>query len=110
VRLLIDENLSWKLIRDLSSVYPDPIHVRDVGLASADDSTIWAYARANALTIVTKDLDFHQRSFLHGAPPRVIWICRGNCSTAEVIEVLRSQYDVVRGFHENSEASFLVLG
>ena len=32
-------------------------------------------------TIVTKDADFRQRSFLLGPPPKVIWIGLGNCST-----------------------------
>jgi len=41
------------------------------------DAAVWAYALARGLTIVSKDADFHQRSFLHGAPPRAIWIRRG---------------------------------
>jgi predicted nuclease of predicted toxin-antitoxin system len=61
------------------------------------------------LTIVTKDADFHQRSFLLGPPPRVIWIRRGNCSTEEIIALLRQRRDSIGAFDRDSEAAFLVL-
>jgi len=70
VKLLFDQNLAWRLVRSLADLYPDSVHVRDVGLASADDAAVWEYAKENALTIVSKDGDFHQRSFLYGHPPR----------------------------------------
>jgi predicted nuclease of predicted toxin-antitoxin system len=59
VRLLFDENLSSRLVRLLADLYPDSVHVRDIGLASADDIAVWEYAKQNALTVVSKDADFH---------------------------------------------------
>jgi predicted nuclease of predicted toxin-antitoxin system len=64
VRLLFDQNLAPRLARSLADLYPDSAHVRDVGLANADDVAVWEYAKQNALAIVSKDADFHQRSFL----------------------------------------------
>ena len=109
MRLLFDQNLSWRIGRALADLYPQSVHVRDVGLASVDDAVVWDFARANGLTIVTKDADFHQRSFLYGAPPRVIWIRRGNCSTGEIIALLRNRQESIEAFDLNSEAAFLVL-
>ena len=109
MRLLFDQNLSWRLNRALAGQYPDAVHVREVGLATADDAEVWAYARANQLTIVTKDADFHQRSFLLGAPPKVIWIRRGNCSTNEIIEILRRQRMAIEAFDRDPEAAFVIL-
>jgi predicted nuclease of predicted toxin-antitoxin system len=37
VRLLFDENLSHRLVRELADVYPDSAHVRDVGLRGAEE-------------------------------------------------------------------------
>jgi predicted nuclease of predicted toxin-antitoxin system len=65
-----EQNLAWRLVRSLADLYPESVHVRDVGLASTDDAAVWEYAKENALTIVSKDGDFHQRSFLYGHPPR----------------------------------------
>lgn len=44
-----------------------------VGLRQADDTAIWEMARDESLCIVSKDLDFYQRSLLFGAPPKVIF-------------------------------------
>jgi predicted nuclease of predicted toxin-antitoxin system len=40
VKLLFDENLSYKLAHRLADVFPDSLHVRDVGLESADDPNV----------------------------------------------------------------------
>ena len=74
MKLLFDQNVSPRLVADLSDMYPGSVHVRDVGLARANDAAIWSYARDHGLTIVSKDSDFHQVSFLRGPPPKVIWI------------------------------------
>ncbi len=88
MRLLFDQNLSPRLKEALWDLYPESIHVRDVGLETADDSAIWTYAQEHDLVIVSKDSDFRQLSFVFGHPPRVIWVRRGNCSTSEIEAIL----------------------
>ncbi|MBZ5546083.1 MAG: DUF5615 family PIN-like protein, partial [Acidobacteriia bacterium] len=80
MKLLFDQNLSPRLVQALASVYPDSVHVRDCGLQHADDESVWEFAGRNGFTIVSKDSDFRQRSFLFGFPPKVIWVRLGNCS------------------------------
>lgn len=109
MRLLFDQNLSWRLTRALAEHFPQSIHVRDVELASADDAAVWEFARSNGLTIVTKDADFHQRSFVLGSPPRVVWIRRGNCSTDAIIDLLVQRRDKIEAFGRSAEAAFLVV-
>jgi len=89
VRLLFDQNLSPRLAARLADCFPGSEHVREAGLASADDATIWAYAAEHDLTIVSKDSDFHQRSLVEGPPPKVVWIQVGNCTTSDIEQVLR---------------------
>jgi predicted nuclease of predicted toxin-antitoxin system len=72
MKLLFDQNLSPRLVRLLADIYPESIHVREVGLHDADDSAIWQYAKAHGHAIVSKDSDFQQRSLLHGSPPKFI--------------------------------------
>lgn len=72
MKLLCDQNLSWRLCATLAADFPESLHVRDVDLSSAADDAVWEFARQNGLTIVTKDADFHQRSFVYGPPPRVV--------------------------------------
>ena len=109
VRLLFDQNLSSRLVRDLAVEYPGSVHVRTVGLDRADDAVIWEYAKVNELTIVTKDDDFRQRAFVHGAPPKVVWLQLGNCSTDEVSSALRANAAKLDAFDLNEAAALLVL-
>lgn len=76
MKLLFDENLSNRLFEALSKEFPGSTHVREVGLASADDRSVWEFARGNGFIIVSKDSDFHQLSFLLGPPPKVAWVRR----------------------------------
>ena len=109
MKLLFDENISPRLVAALSDVFPGSVHVRDVGLARATDAAIWAYARDRGLTILSKDSDFHQVSFLRGPPPKVIWIRRGNCSTVDIEALLRSNRNAILAFGVDEEAAFLAL-
>lgn len=110
MRFLFDQNLSPRLRDLLADLYPDIVHVGDVGLHTADDGTVWRYAAQNGLTIVSKDADFRQRSFLFGHPPKVVWLRQGNASTNGVEALLRSHYEDVASFAIDEDSSFLVLG
>ena len=109
MKLLFDENLSHKLVRLLADLFPDSILVREVGLKAADDPIVWEYAKNNDLMIVSKDSDMHQRSFVFGYPPKVVWVRLGNCSTSDVETLLRSQFAAIKAFYEDDYASFLSL-
>jgi predicted nuclease of predicted toxin-antitoxin system len=110
VRLLFDENLSHRLVRELADVYPDSAHVRDVGLRGAEDRRIWDYAAERDLLLTSKNTDFYQRSLVFGAPPKVIWLRIGNAPTLAIVELLRHRRPVIRSFYEDTEATFLPLG
>jgi predicted nuclease of predicted toxin-antitoxin system len=109
VKLLLDQNLSPRLARTLADVYPGITHVRDAGLQAADDDTVWAHAAEHGFVIVSKDADFHQRSFLLGHPPKVVWIRRGNCSTVEIEGILRSHEADLLAFARDEQEAFLAL-
>lgn len=109
MKLLFDENLSPKLPRRLADLFPDSSHVRDVNLKSAEDPVVWQYAQDKDFTIVSKDSDLHQRSFVLGHPPKLIWVRLGNCATRDVEELLRRNLLLITNFKDDSEASFLVL-
>lgn len=86
------------------------IHVRDVGLHTARDSEVWAYAAKRGLTIVSKDSGFNNFSFLFGAPPKVVWIRLGNCSTPDAESFLRERREEIVAFLGDTESAILVIG
>ena len=75
----------------------------------APDQEIWNRARDYSFAIVTKDSDFQQMSFLFGAPPKVIWIRRGNCSVKQTEEILRTNALRIEEFVRDEVAAYLVL-
>jgi predicted nuclease of predicted toxin-antitoxin system len=109
VKLLFDQNLSPTLVEHLADVYPDSVHVSDVGLDRALDREVWDYAHERELTVVTKDADFEEMSMLRGFPPHVVWIRRGNCTTREIENILRQNRDAVEQLHENPDAGVVEL-
>ena len=77
MKLLLDQNLSRKLVSHLADIFPGSSHVQFHGLPEADDGENWEFARVQAFCIVTQDADFADRSRLYGVPPKVIWLrCR----------------------------------
>jgi predicted nuclease of predicted toxin-antitoxin system len=109
VKLLFDENLSPQLVQALADVYPDSQHVHDLGLGASDDGDVWEYAKSHGFTVATKDLDFYKRSMRVGAPPKVIWIRSGNCSSAAVEMLLRNSHPALSRFADGEEGC-LILG
>lgn len=109
MKLLFDENLSPKLPRLLADLFPDSVHVRDVGMKATDDPVVWDYAKENDFMIVSKDVDMHDLSLVFGNPPKVVWLRLGNCSTRQVEELLRQDFDVIKLFYEDQDVSLLSL-
>jgi predicted nuclease of predicted toxin-antitoxin system len=109
VKLLFDENLSHKLSNRLADIFPNSVHVRDVGMKAMDDPLVWDYAKDNDFMIVSKDVDMHDLSLLYGNPPKVVWLRLGNCSTSDVENLLRRDFDVIKLFYEDKYVSLLAL-
>ena len=84
MKLLFDQNLSFKLCRQLADLFPGSSQVRLLGMQEADDHAIWDYAKANGFIIVSHDSDFAETAALHGPDPKVIWLRSGNQPTAAI--------------------------
>jgi len=109
MRLLFDQNLSPRLPRVLADLYPGSVHVRAAGLTEADDVEVWQYAGQHGLAIVSKDSDFQQRSFLLGAPPKVVWIRVGNCPVGTTEALLRTHSAAIHTFGQDETAALLII-
>lgn len=109
MKLLFDENLSPALPRRVADVFPNSVHVRDVGMKATDDPIVWDYAKDNDFMIVSKDADIHDLSLVFGNPPKVLWLRLGNCSTRQVEELLRRDFEVIKLFYKDNSLSLLAL-
>jgi predicted nuclease of predicted toxin-antitoxin system len=109
VKLLFDQNLSPSLSRLLAEIYPESVHVREIGMRDATDSEIWEYAKTNGFAIVSKDSDFQARSLLYGSPPKFVWLRVGNCPVKTIEELLRNNSTVIYTFAQDDSQSHLML-
>lgn len=70
MKLLFDQNLSYKLIDKLSDVFPGSSHVKFHDLSLTDDITIRNFALKEGFTIITQDSDFYDLAMLIGSPQK----------------------------------------
>jgi predicted nuclease of predicted toxin-antitoxin system len=88
MKLLFDQNISFRILQYLPEIFLDSQQVRTIGLENAADLKIWEYARKNGFTIITFDADFYDISLLKGHPPKIVWIRTGNITTTEIAECI----------------------
>jgi predicted nuclease of predicted toxin-antitoxin system len=109
MKLLFDQNLSFKLCQALTDLFPGSSQVRLLGLAEADDSVLWQHAKANAFALVTQDSDFADMAALYGHPPKVIWLRCGNQPTHVIEQLLRSHAQTIAAFELDTTATCLEI-
>ncbi len=109
MKLLFDENISFRIVKKLESVFPDCSHVKEHHLMQANDLEVRKFAKENGFTIVTRDSDFNDMSVLFGSPPQIIWLQLGNISTQNIADVLISKYNKIISFLNDSENDILIL-
>jgi len=98
MKLLFDQNISYRLIKKISDLYPDAKQVRELGLENATDIEIFEFAIKNTYTIVTFDSDFCDLNNLNEFPIKIIWLRTGNISTRNIEFIFRKKYDLIRSF------------
>lgn len=109
MKLLVDQNLPRSLVTHFSAEFPDSIHAASLALDQAPDESLWAKARDNDFTLITKDSDFQQLSFLLGPPPKVIWLRCGNSSVGQIVSLIRGNLPAIQSFKRNPAAALLTI-
>lgn len=95
MKLLLDENLSRRLVPFLQHDYPGSSQVVLLGMESASDTEVWQKARVDGYVIVTRDTDFQESSLVWGQPPKVIRLKTLNQSRAATLKVLIENRDAI---------------
>jgi predicted nuclease of predicted toxin-antitoxin system len=109
LKLLLDQNLSRKILPGIREQFPGSSHVVYVNLDTADDATIRRYAEAEGFTLVTKNTDMVDLCVVKGAPPKVLWLRIGNCTTDVVRRVLDANNERILRFEKSESQVVLSL-
>ena len=98
MKLLFDQNISFRVLKQIHSYFPEARHVKDFGLHYETDNSIWSFAKTNGFNIVTLDSDFYDLVTLKGHPPKVIWLRLGNTSSLSLARVFTDYHELIRQF------------
>ena len=109
MKLLFDQNISYRIVKRITSIYPDSEQVRRLGLENKTDREIWDFAREEQFSIVTFDSDFYDMSLLLGHPPKVIWLKIGNTTTENIESILNQKSSQIKAFIEDSDLRCLEI-
>jgi predicted nuclease of predicted toxin-antitoxin system len=108
MKLLLDQNISFRIVNKIQDLFPGSKQLRDLGLENSKDSFLWNYAKENNYCIVTFDGDFYDLGLIKGSSPKVIWLRLGNTSTQNIEIVLRKNFDLIKSFL--SDPTFSEIG
>ena len=109
MKLLLDQNLSRRLLAELELLFPDSTQVALCGLDTATDAVLWDFARQHGFAIVTKDSDFLELALMRGFPPKVVLLNLGNVSNQRVREVLLRQASAIQEFLQSDSQGILEI-
>jgi predicted nuclease of predicted toxin-antitoxin system len=109
IKILLDQNLSFKIKKEIKDVFSEVKHVSDTTLSDTDDLNIWRYAKINDFSIIKFDSDFIDISTIYGFPPKIIWLRMGNSTTVKVVQIIRNNQFLITEFLSNHENGCLEL-
>lgn len=109
MKILVDNNLSYRLIPKLNNIVSQSSHVQKHGLEKSDDKTVWHFAKENNFAILTKDADFDNIVAIEGCPPKIIKLNCGNKKTGWIIEMIEKHQSDIKNFLTQTEDCILII-
>jgi len=111
MKLLLDANVSCRLVSILKYHFGECIHVDDIPELEfpAKDTKIWQYARDNGYIVVTHDNDFNDLISVRGFPPKIIWLRTGNCPRKITADLLIRSKQAIEELLESAECGLLEI-
>jgi predicted nuclease of predicted toxin-antitoxin system len=108
MKLLLDENVSYRVLKIIRARFPDSVHTSELSSIHWD-SMIFFYAKENGFTIVTFDEDFYELQLLKGFPPKIVWLRFGNSSNLKIANKLLDNYQKIKQMTVDSDLGLLEI-
>ncbi len=110
MKLLFDQNISFRLLKQIIDLFPESKQVRELGLENSTDSEIFEYAKRNDYAIVTFDSDFCDLNIMKGSPIKIIWIRIGNVTTKNLEDLIRDKHELIKLFLVEEYGCLEIIG
>ncbi|MGZ3927995.1 MAG: DUF5615 family PIN-like protein [Mucilaginibacter sp.] len=102
IRLIADENISWRIKKLIPQWDILPSNEIKSG-ERLSDLFIWKFAKEHRYDILTFDEDFSELQNLFSFPPKNIWLRTGNAATKEICDRLLALEKEIVSFQNNEE-------
>jgi len=109
VKLLFDQNISYRIVQRIQDLFPESQQVRNLGLEDKSDREIWEYAKSQDFTIVTFDMDFYDFSIVWGSPPKILWLRITDQRNEQIEHILRNRHEIIVDFLVQEDLDCLEL-
>ena len=110
MNLLLDANLSWRLVKELSNCFDTVQHIDAIEISHpATDIQIWNAALQMNSIIVTNDDDFLNLLLQKGFPPKIILLRTGNQRNDFIKEILIKHRDDITQLNNSQEYGLLEI-
>ena len=109
MKILLDQNISYRVLKKIEHLFPEAAQVKRLGLINATDKMIWQFAKEQDYAILTHDADFQDLSLLYGYPPKIIWLREGNLTNEMLAQKLLNAYDTIKSFIQEDLGGCLQL-
>ena len=95
MKLLLDENLSRRLVPALQSRFPGSEQVALLGLERATDAELCDFAAREGFVVCSKDDDFQRLVAARGYRPKLVHLALGNVSNDRVPGAMLAAADAI---------------
>ena len=109
MKLLLDENLSRRMVPALQSRFPKTSQVALLGLEGSTDAELCAFAAAEDFVICSKDDDFQRLVAARGYRPRLVRVAMGNVGNERILQALLSSADAIEAALADPATGVVVL-
>ncbi|MCW3108804.1 MAG: hypothetical protein JWQ09_3310 [Segetibacter sp.] len=111
MKLLLDANLSWRMIAVLQQHFDSCVQVDRLQELEvpAKDTEIWNYAKEHNLIIVTNDEDFVDLVNVKDFPPKVVLLRTGNQSRLFLCNLLIQRKPEIELLEKSRETGLLEI-
>jgi len=109
MKLLIDQNISKRIIESIQDVFPKSIHITDLKLGDASDIEVWEYALKNNFVLISTDIDVVDRCVISDKAPKTLFVKGDFLTTTKMEWALRINEDIIRNFYSDAPETCLQI-
>lgn len=109
MKILLDENISWRIKKYLNLDIDKIVHIADISESRLTDDEIWNYAKLNDCIILTHDSDFVDLVTFRGFPPKIIWLRTGNIGKLNLANKINENMLKIISFYDDKELGILEI-